>query len=458
VNQGSGINIADIDATYVPISLFADWLSSAELRVAMIEATSEEFSEAIANAAMANRDRTLQDVIQAAALETGAIEGLYRPATGVTLSLIEGAISVQQALEEVAEGSSREEALIAGQRASYELALDIATRAQPLSEAVVSEIHRVACAGQDSFRVRTAVGWQDQQLKQGSYKEWPNHVVVPDGAVHAYCPVDLVPSEMHRLVSEASTDVYAESHPVIQAAYLHHGLTHIHPFSDGNGRVARVLGSVPLLRQWGTPLVVLADRDPQYRAAQSLADRGNFRPFISLLEEMVVDLLQLVAVRLRASSEPTSELETIGRLIARQTSDDDGRWAAATRLEGLTKEILAEKLRKLNLPPNIRGRVHVGSGGGSAPGYRALNDLIFGTLEVDAVVPPVRADIKFKIGVAIEADEGRQLTVSSNGDHQHARTNEIMPRPTQALRARLDSWIDLHVQRLLPLLERNLRR
>ncbi|MCP4959203.1 MAG: Fic family protein [Actinomycetia bacterium] len=458
MDEGSGPSIAEIDARYSPIAPFDEWCRSTELRLELVQAASTEYEEAIGSTPASARDRTLQDVVQAAALETGAIEGLYRPTTGVTLSLIEGAISIQRALGEVTEGSSREEALIAGQRDAYHLALDVVTGAQPLSEALVREIHRVACGGQDSYRVLTAVGWQDRELQHGSYKDYPNHVVLPDGTVHAYCPVDLVASEMHRLVGEVSNQVYIDANPIAQAAFLHHGLTHIHPFSDGNGRVARVLGSIPTLVKWSTPLVVLADRDPQYRSAQALADQGDFQPFVSLIEEMTVDLLQLVAVRLRASdAASSSRRDTIGDLISEQTRDEDGRQAAAQRVEEVVKEILAEELDKIDLPPEVKRRVHVGNGMSSPPGYRARTDLVFGTLEVDSIASPARADVNFKVGTATASDEARQLVISSNGDHQFVRINEVMPRPTQALRARLASWIGLHTQRLTQLLEDKLR-
>jgi Fic family protein len=47
---------------------------------------------------------------------------------------------------------------------------------------------------------------------------------------------------MERFVREISSPEFAAAHPIIQAAFAHYVLVAIHPFADGNGRVARALG------------------------------------------------------------------------------------------------------------------------------------------------------------------------------------------------------------------------
>ncbi len=68
-------------------------------------------------------------------------------------------------------------------------------------------------------------------------------------------------------------------HPVIVASFIHHSLVGIHPFVDGNGRVARLLMNLYLMRH-GYPPVVLKqeDRERYYRYLQ-LADSGDLTPF-----------------------------------------------------------------------------------------------------------------------------------------------------------------------------------
>jgi Fic family protein len=46
----------------------------------------------------------------------------------------------------------------------------------------------------------------------------------------------------------------------IRQALLHLGFVHIHPFWDGNGRMARLLANIPLLRHGLLPLVIETTR------------------------------------------------------------------------------------------------------------------------------------------------------------------------------------------------------
>lgn len=58
-------------------------------------------------------------------------------------------------------------------------------------------------------------------------------------------------------------------HPVVLAALAQHKLVYIHPFTDGNGRTARLFMSL-ILMQRGYPLVILLknDRAKYYRALE----------------------------------------------------------------------------------------------------------------------------------------------------------------------------------------------
>jgi Fic family protein len=53
-------------------------------------------------------------------------------------------------------------------------------------------------------------------------------------------------------------------------ARIHMGIVHIHPFWDGNGRIARLLANIPLLKAGLPPLVIPQDQRREY--IQTLAD------------------------------------------------------------------------------------------------------------------------------------------------------------------------------------------
>ena len=70
--------------------------------------------------------------------------------------------------------------------------------------------------------------------------------------------------------------------PIVSAAILHHWITWIHPFIDGNGRVSRLFLNFFLLQK-GYPEIIIkiGDRDTYYQALAS-ADNGNISPLVEL--------------------------------------------------------------------------------------------------------------------------------------------------------------------------------
>jgi Fic family protein len=70
-------------------------------------------------------------------------------------------------------------------------------------------------------------------------------------------------------------------HPVERAARLHTDLVSVHPFADGNGRTARLLANLELLRH-GYPLTIIpvADRPYYYQFLETFQTTGDFGSFM----------------------------------------------------------------------------------------------------------------------------------------------------------------------------------
>jgi len=83
-------------------------------------------------------------------------------------------------------------------------------------------------------------------------------------------------------------------HPVIMAAELHVRLVTIHPFVDGNGRTARLIMNLELLRN-GYPIAILKggndDRQIYYNTLQMAQVQDNKQPFINLVADTVKQAL-----------------------------------------------------------------------------------------------------------------------------------------------------------------------
>lgn len=102
----------------------------------------------------------------------------------------------------------------------------------------------------------------------------------------------LIPVELRKLCKDVDAWIEFESYPIIElAARFHHRLVSIHPFPNGNGRLARLATDVLLTRQLGLPrlewgrtsLDIVSDIRNRYINALREADRGNYGPLISFL-------------------------------------------------------------------------------------------------------------------------------------------------------------------------------
>ena len=193
--------------------------------------------------------------------------------------------------------------LIKSQLEGYEFILDLATGKREFTEAWIRELHQVLCKSQETYSVHTPQGPMEQALPLGEYKKLPNHVLISDGIVHSYAPVDMVGAEMNRLLKIVKTPNFNQLHPVIQAVYLHYGFVCIHPFSDGNGRVARALASVFLYRSNSIPFLVLSEDRTEYLNSLEAADKGNYNEIIEFTMDRCFNAIDFIDISIKSGSK-----------------------------------------------------------------------------------------------------------------------------------------------------------
>jgi Fic family protein len=354
--------LAALDAGYEPFPAFDDW-ARANAPSQRWDEVLNELERAAEAATPADLDRAVGIAVRAAAVETGAIEGLYSTDRGFTLTVATQAAAWQEAM---AARGSNVRPLFEAQLAAYELTLDAATRRLPVTEAWIRRLHEELCRPQDTYQVVTAVGMQDQPLEKGRYKRHPNHVRLPNGTVHAYAPVTEVGAEMHRLVAELGTAGFERSHPALQASYAHYALAAIHPFADGNGRVARALASTYLYRAARVPLLVFADRRTPYFDALQRADEGDRAVFVRLVRDSALAAMALVAETLRAAQAPKPE-DALARLRSMLTAQGELTHTELNHLGAAvyhaTEDAFRRRIEALALPPGIKAEP--GSHGGN---------------------------------------------------------------------------------------------
>lgn len=116
----------------------------------------------------------------------------------------------------------------------------------------------------------------------GDWKRDPNHVELKDGTLLEYAPPEHVAAEIDRLIEMFAALDGTQVHPLVKAAWLHHRFVQIHPFADGNGRVARALMLLVMQRHHYAPLVIDRSHRDDYLRALDLANAGDLGPFVKL--------------------------------------------------------------------------------------------------------------------------------------------------------------------------------
>ncbi|WP_088050551.1 Fic family protein [Virgibacillus dakarensis] len=84
-------------------------------------------------------------------------------------------------------------------------------------------------------------------------------------------------------------------HPVELAALFHFKFVYIHPFSDGNGRTARLIMNLILMKNGYPPAIVKAESEQRLHYYQSLemaSLQQHVEPFIRLISECAANSLK----------------------------------------------------------------------------------------------------------------------------------------------------------------------
>ncbi|MBP7507352.1 MAG: Fic family protein [Prolixibacteraceae bacterium] len=80
-------------------------------------------------------------------------------------------------------------------------------------------------------------------------------------------------------------------HPIARAAYLHYKFTIIHPFDDWNGRIARLMLNVGLMKSGYFPILIDADERQLYYETLEKADEGDINPLIKFVAQKELETM-----------------------------------------------------------------------------------------------------------------------------------------------------------------------
>ena len=94
-------------------------------------------------------------------------------------------------------------------------------------------------------------------------------------------------------------------HPVERAVLFHYRFVSIHPFDDGNGRLARILMNLILMKDGYPPCVIRFIRRKKYLETLENVDRSeNMHAFIEFVAEELTATMQIILKVLKDKKVP----------------------------------------------------------------------------------------------------------------------------------------------------------
>lgn len=154
---------------------------------------------------------------------------------------------------------------------AYETALDAG---RPVSQNEIRQIHALILKG--------------IQDDAGTYRKTQNLIEGSRYSTPEFYKVAPQMSELSDYIKRVtSADSLGEVTPIMRAAAAHAWLAQIHPFTDGNGRTARALVNLILVRNRYFPCIFTEDDRSRYFNALEESQGGDLTPLAELIYENV---------------------------------------------------------------------------------------------------------------------------------------------------------------------------
>lgn len=189
---------------------------------------------------------------------------------GNSLDLAETKVVIEDGLT-INGKSMRDHLETLGHSLAFNELLELA-KSDIITEECIKKLHKIFYAKIDSDNA-------------GNYRQKP--VIVTGADVDFPLPKEL-DKRMKDFIAKLP-QLKEELHAVEYAAIIHALFVNIHPFIDGNGRVARLIMNLALLQAgYNITIIPPVVRADYIRALQD-SNHNNFQPFINFISEMVLE-------------------------------------------------------------------------------------------------------------------------------------------------------------------------
>lgn len=193
---------------------------------------------------------------------------------------------------------------------------DAVERDESLNEVFNRNLHVVLLKKPYEIDAITPDGQPTKRLISiGEYKTHPNNVRTSTGEIYYFTPPEQVKPAMSDLIDWYRKAEAEDEHPIVIAATFHYRFVRIHPFDDGNGRMARLLMNMILIKHGYTVAIIPIQERNRYIESLEQADKSeDLAQFVAYVAGCCEYTLNL---HLRAAhGEDIEDIEDIDKEIA----------------------------------------------------------------------------------------------------------------------------------------------
>lgn len=206
---------------------------------------------------------------------------------------------------------------IKGHNQAMDWIFDIVKKEDKITEYFIRSLNEMLLGSEPIYKDAINSDGQKTQriIEGGKYKRQPNHVLTKTGETFYFASPEETPAKMYDLMDWYETEkLNTERNPIILAAEFHYRFITIHPFDDGNGRTARLLMNLILMRFDFPPAIIKTNDKENYYNVLRQADAGMLTPFIDYIAQNIIHSLEIMISA--AKGEDISDPNDLDKEIA----------------------------------------------------------------------------------------------------------------------------------------------
>jgi len=184
--------------------------------------------------------------------------------------------------------------ILADTQKALEMVLSVADDPDHFTLELLCDLHRTCLKSSRILPLRSndGNGLEMKYLNPGVTRQTScKNIIIPGPPRVQFCPFDNVMEELRKFAHLARQWLKNwKKNPFATAAWLHLVFVACHPFDDGNGRVARMIASIPLIQAGLPPLCIPnTNNKKSYYEGLHKARENDYQPLIQCFVQALDD-------------------------------------------------------------------------------------------------------------------------------------------------------------------------